>query len=427
MNPTISSSRLLLSGGLALAMASLASVAQGQDLLARFPLNESYPAGTPSPVAVNQAVQPGVANGLYSSTTNFTGDGCIIGATWEFSQQEFVTFPSYPAVEGFSEDFTLTFWVSNEYDFVNGPALLVGARNASAPQGTLGGWGVALGLGPDGQTPELRFGDVQSLCTTAVTFPITFPSSLPCNSGPNPTNFRHVTLRVQENTQGSNAIVECLVDGMSLGTSAGNGFVFVGEPDSTATWYVGGAPAMGVPPITCAANFGGQIVDVQLYEGQLSNELIDQLFLNPGAGPVGTNPPCLTNPNSTGAPSELTGFGSPVVLDNYLVLNVESLPPNKNGYFLLGINPGFLANPGGSAGNICLSSPVARLNDVGQVWRSDAAGRASLQIDLTQPYTFVGAQGPQMWAAGTFYFQGWHREAGSGAGNFTNSLQVVLQ
>ena len=417
--------------------AGLSLTAQGfaqtpfASLRAHFLLDEAYTAGSSPLTALNIAPPSpagGIAvNGSYSSGTSFTADGCILGATWQLAEQEFMAFSTYSGLELLDDDFSLSFWVANEYDFDNGAVLLVGARNSSALPGSLAGWGVALAMGPDGMTPELRYGDVSSLCTTAVTFPITFPADLPCNTGPNPTNFRHVALRVLDNTQGTNAIVECFIDGVSTSPSSNSGNVFTATPDGTATWYVGGAPApaAGGQPISCANNFAGQIVDLQIYDGQLTNAQIGRQYLSPGSTTLGSNPTCPTVANSTGSPATVTAFGSDVETDNFLFFDIVSVPADKPGYFLMSLSEGLVLMPGGSAGNLCLGGPIARLNDANQIWRSDATGYASLQLDLEQNYTMATVS--TAWAAGTFYFQGWHRDPGIAGGNFTNSIEIVLQ
>ncbi|MEM9798949.1 MAG: hypothetical protein AAGA20_01400, partial [Planctomycetota bacterium] len=136
---------------------------------------------------------------------------------------------------------------------------------------------------------------------------------------------------------------------------------------------------------------------------------------------------CTGNPNSTGVVGGLVGTGSNEVAANDVTLIATDLPPTAFGYFLVSEVQGFVANPGGSEGNLCLSGSVGRYSAVGQIGSAGPDGTFSLSIDLTQiptPSGFVAAMPSDTWN-----FQAWHRDAGSGGptSNFTLGLAVTFE
>lgn len=148
-----------------------------------------------------------------------------------------------------------------------------------------------------------------------------------------------------------------------------------------------------------------------------------RLVANTCASPFGTpfcNP---AEPNSTGQAGRLVALGSEVAQDNQLRLLAQDLPPNALGIYLASQVPGFLANPGGSQGNLCLGATVLRLNT--GAWQSNGLGVAIASVDLfSMPPPFSGpVLGGQTW-----HFQGWHRDNDPLAtSNFTSALTVTFQ
>lgn len=130
-------------------------------------------------------------------------------------------------------------------------------------------------------------------------------------------------------------------------------------------------------------------------------------------------------PNSTGVGGQLAGVGSDRVADNDLVLRAFDLPVNSTGFALASLTQGFVANPGGSEGNVCLGGDIGRF--LSQVQSSGAAGVIFTTVDLTaipQPTGNVAALAGETWN-----FQLWHRDSVGGAStsNFTEGLSVTLQ
>ena len=130
--------------------------------------------------------------------------------------------------------------------------------------------------------------------------------------------------------------------------------------------------------------------------------------------------------NSTGASTVLSAFGSDVAANNQLTLRAESMPNNAFGFFLTSASVGFVANPGGSAGNLCLGGAIGRYVGPGQIKNSGMTGAFQLQLNLTQtpsPTGFV-----QVLAGQTRRFQAWHRDAvgGVATSNFSQGLEILF-
>ena len=142
-----------------------------------------------------------------------------------------------------------------------------------------------------------------------------------------------------------------------------------------------------------------------------------------GGGSVGT-PYCTANNNSPGGPGVLSANGTPLAASNDLTLEASSLPNNSFGFFLASLDSGFIANPGGSSGNLCLGGSIGRYVGPGQIKNAGTTGAFSLALDLTQvpqPTGFVAIAAGETWR-----FQAWHRDAigGSTTSNFTNGLEI---
>jgi len=143
---------------------------------------------------------------------------------------------------------------------------------------------------------------------------------------------------------------------------------------------------------------------------------------NPGTSYCGPAPL-----NSTGASSVISASGSAVASLNLLTLRAQNLPNNAFGFFLTSATAGFVANPGGSVGNLCLGGAIGRYVGPGQIKNTGATGAFELALNLTQTPTPTGFV--TIMAGDTRRFQGWHRDAVSGVAvsNFTDGLEIVFQ
>ena len=146
-----------------------------------------------------------------------------------------------------------------------------------------------------------------------------------------------------------------------------------------------------------------------------------------GDPPLGTTYCNPANNNSTGQPSEISASGSAVAADNDLTLEASNLPANVFGFFITSPTQGFVQNPGGSEGNLCIIGSIGRYVGPGQIQSSGPAGVITLALDLTMTPTPTGEVAVQ--AGETWNFQAWHRDAGpvGPSSNFTNGLQLDFQ
>ena len=152
---------------------------------------------------------------------------------------------------------------------------------------------------------------------------------------------------------------------------------------------------------------------------------LDNFVLDTG-GNVGTNY-CGPAPlNSAGLSGQMVAIGSQIVAQNGLSLSAQSLPNNIFGFFICSSMQGFVMNPGGSTGNLCLGGEIGRYVGPGQVQNSGVVGRIDLAIDVTNVPTPTGSV--SLTAGTTWNFQLWHRD-GSPAGptsNFTDGTSVLF-
>lgn len=151
-----------------------------------------------------------------------------------------------------------------------------------------------------------------------------------------------------------------------------------------------------------------------------------QVYMNEtydGVGPIGTPycSPAVTN--SSGFPGTTRAVGSTIVSVNNVTLEATFLPINKFGYFLTSQTAGFIQNPGGSVGNLCLGGSMGRYNQ--EVFNTGGTGGASLAIDLTD----MPVPGPGLNPVNpgeTWHFTCWFRDVGN-TSNFTDGTAITFQ
>ncbi|MCP3918669.1 MAG: family 16 glycosylhydrolase [bacterium] len=138
--------------------------------------------------------------------------------------------------------------------------------------------------------------------------------------------------------------------------------------------------------------------------------------------PPGTSYCTPAVPNSTGAPASIHAIGSDAVADQDLTLLATILPTHQFGYFLTSQTQGFVMNPGGSAGNLCLGGTLGRF--IQQVRNSGVAGEFSITVDLTA----MPVSPPMPVQVGeTWNYQCWYRDANPGVtSNFTDAVGVTF-
>lgn len=143
----------------------------------------------------------------------------------------------------------------------------------------------------------------------------------------------------------------------------------------------------------------------------------------PGGPTLGTNY-CTANVNSTGAAGLVLATGSRLVVANDLDLVGTQLPLNSNGYFVVAPTQAFVANAGGSSGNLCVGAPTGRYR--AQIANSGLFGLIGLNVDLTavpQPNGSIAVQPGETWN-----FQLWYRDSifGFPTSNFTDGYSITF-
>jgi len=206
------------------------------------------------------------------------------------------------------------------------------------------------------------------------------------------------------------------------GTSA-SVFLGGGPLNLTNNWQtfnfmtVAGPNVSGGVTLQIAAITGANI-------GSFAEVFIDDVSVRTAM--IGTNY-CTANPNSRGLLGAISVMGSDIVANNDLTLVADNLPLNVFGIFTTSMTQGFVANPNGSAGNLCLSGTIGRYMAPNQIRFSGASGSFSLVLDLTMtptPTSLVSVAAGETWN-----FQAWHRDVGAGApsSNFTNGISVLFR
>lgn len=136
---------------------------------------------------------------------------------------------------------------------------------------------------------------------------------------------------------------------------------------------------------------------------------------------------CTSNANSTGVTTAIEMTGSEVGTDDDVLMRAFNMPMNSFGFFITSQTQGFVANPAGSQGNICVAGNIGRFVAPGQVKSSGAAGEISLDTNLGEWSTQlipVANGAPYAALTGvTSSFQLWHRDIGSNS-NFSDAVQV---
>lgn len=133
-------------------------------------------------------------------------------------------------------------------------------------------------------------------------------------------------------------------------------------------------------------------------------------------------PYCVANDNSTGLSSVINAQGGGSVGQNNMRLACDRLPNNATAFFIVSDTTFFVANAGGSQGNLCLGGAIGR--GVGGIHNSGTAGRVQVTVNLNAMPSTTGPFAVQ--AGQTLNFQCWHRDSVSGTAtsNFSGGLQV---
>jgi hypothetical protein len=211
-----------------------------------------------------------------------------------------------------------------------------------------------------------------------------------------------------------------LIGPTGFATNFAQGMDFDWSTDTLyATLYTGGGTG-GFCTINLATGAATQLEDTLSLNAEM--EIAIQV---PASQGIGTNY-CTAVPNSTGNTGVMSATGSTIAANNDVTLTASSLPNNANGFFLTSTTQGFVMNPGGSAGNLCLAGSIGRYVGPGQVQNTGLTGSISLALNLTQtptPTGFVAITAGQTWN-----FTAWHRDAvgGVATSNFADGLEIAF-
>ena len=127
--------------------------------------------------------------------------------------------------------------------------------------------------------------------------------------------------------------------------------------------------------------------------------------------------------NSSGQPGIISATGSSVASNNMLTVTASQLPTNQFGYVLASMTQGFIPNPGGSQGNLCLSGTIGRF--LQQVQNSGSGGAFSINVDLS---ALPGPLPTSVMAGDTWNFSAWFRDNNpASTSNFTNGISILFQ
>ena len=133
---------------------------------------------------------------------------------------------------------------------------------------------------------------------------------------------------------------------------------------------------------------------------------------------------CTANPNTTGFFAAMSASGSPLIVDNNFTITASQMPTFEFGYFLMANSQGFIPNVGGSAGNLCLGTPIYRFvkPPTGTILSSGPGGTFSFAPNLLNL-----PQGVVFQVGETWDFQAWFRDGAGSTSNFTDGIAVLFR
>ncbi len=222
-----------------------------------------------------------------------------------------------------------------------------------------------------------------------------------------------------------------------IGTNGNNTLAYYVSTDAGLTWgpmqaVPGAGPdvdseddnngtAMAISPVSGTA--------ISCFWDNLSPTGNNEVYISgiDGTAGIGTNY-CGPAPlNSAGLSGTMSVLGSASVGDNNVTLRAVEVPANAFGFFITSQTQGFVMNPAGSQGNLCVLGNIGRYVGPGQIQNSGLQGVLALQIDLTMHPTPTGlvAVAP----GETWNFQAWHRDfvMGTPTSNFTDGIEITFQ
>ena len=140
-------------------------------------------------------------------------------------------------------------------------------------------------------------------------------------------------------------------------------------------------------------------------------------------GPIISNY-CTPAVNSTGQATAIVASNVDLV-GRTMQLDAMNMPSNAFGYFITSLQDGFVANAGGSAGNLCVVGALGR-GVGGGVFNSGSTGSFTGLVDMDMIPTPTGMT--SVMAGETRFFQTWHRDSllGLSTSNFSDGVRVTF-
>lgn len=155
----------------------------------------------------------------------------------------------------------------------------------------------------------------------------------------------------------------------------------------------------------------------------LAGSAINGFKLRDSSGPIGTSYCGPANLNSTSQSAEISAVGVDQAGGLPLQLTATRLPADEFGYFMASLTQGYVANFGGSQGNLCLGGQIGGFSQ--NVMSSGAGGEFSLDVDtlsIPQPGGSVAIQPGETWS-----FQAWYRDKNpQRTSNFTDGVAILF-
>jgi hypothetical protein len=228
-----------------------------------------------------------------------------------------------------------------------------------------------------------------------------------------------ITANVHSNVILSNGASACNVFWQVTSTAALNGVTFSGTVVAQADVILGVDAVLDGRALTTTA---GAVT-------MAGNATVNLPYNAPGSLPwdlpIGDNY-CSSPFNSTGQQGQMSAIGSIFAIDTNVTLTATQVPNGQVGFVLSSQTQGWLVNPGGSQGNLCLGGNLARFNRPGEIGLI-VGGSFSLILpfsDFPEHPDF----GVAVMAGDTWNFQFWHRDTigSSSTSNFTNGLEIMF-
>lgn len=186
------------------------------------------------------------------------------------------------------------------------------------------------------------------------------------------------------------------------------GFTLLGDGNSAAP-ISGNRYAFGTYTIGGAA--GGRVGTFYCATDDLTDEDVLAIL-----EPVVSGPTCAGAPTSSGSPAQLGLVGSFWAGDERLTFSAHGLPSQALMLPIFSTSFGFVPNPAGSPGDLCVGQPFVRM--MNQAANSNSSGQFQFQVDLNQAP--VGPVSPGT----SLHFQLWFRDPPNV--NFTNGAVVRM-